>query len=82
MAKFQAKPIIIEAVQWNGENSNEVYEFMNEQPYGDFVYEILVFTPEGAASAFLNDWIVKGIDNQFYTCKPDIFEKTYEKVGD
>ncbi|MFZ7282505.1 hypothetical protein ACLSZW_02290 [Avibacterium avium] len=39
-------------------------------------------TLEGIMIASDGDWIIKGIRGEFYPCKPDIFEQTYEKVGD
>lgn len=40
----------------------------------------LIETLEGRMKCSLNDWIIKGVNGEFYPCKPDIFEKTYEKV--
>lgn len=41
-----------------------------------------IHTLEGTMIASDGDWIIKGIQGEFYPCKPDIFEQTYEKVGD
>ena len=35
-------------------------------------------TLEGIMTANVNDWIIKGVAGEFYPCKPDIFEQTYE----
>ena len=40
----------------------------------------MIDTLEGRMKANLFDWIIKGVNGEFYPCKPDIFEKTYEKV--
>lgn len=80
MAKFRKKPVVIEAVQWNGTNSVEVARFMGESLYGEWVNEISIRTLEGVMTASLGDWIIKGVNNEFYPCKPDIFEKTYESI--
>ncbi len=37
-------------------------------------------TLEGQMKANFDDWIIKGVNGEFYPCKPDIFEKTYELV--
>ena len=42
--------------------------------------EIIIETLEGNHIAKVNDFIIKGVHNEFYPCKPDIFEKTYELV--
>ena len=39
-----------------------------------------IFTLEGTMNANIGDWIIKGVKGEFYPCKPDIFEETYEKV--
>lgn len=44
--------------------------------------EIIINTLEGDHLAKIGDWIIEGINGEFYPCKPDIFEKTYEEVGD
>lgn len=41
-----------------------------------------VKTLEGMVTAIPNDWIIKGIKGEFYPCKPDIFEATYEPVAE
>ena len=43
---------------------------------------ITIETLEGRMRCNLNDWVIKGINGEFYPCKPDIFEKTYELVED
>ena len=42
--------------------------------------EALIKTLEGNMKANVGDWIIKGINDELYPCKPDIFNKTYEKV--
>jgi hypothetical protein len=42
---------------------------------------INVPTLEGTIQAALDDWIIKGVNGEFYPCKPDIFEKTYERAA-
>lgn len=46
----------------------------------NFRNELLIQTPEGEHRARVGDWIIKGIKGEFYPCKPDIFESTYEEV--
>ena len=88
MKKYRKKPVIVDAIQWTGSNKNEVYKW--EKSCGGeamlvvredmgFVY---VHTLEGSMKANKNDWIIKGVKGEFYPCKPDIFEQTYEVVKD
>ena len=85
--KYVKKPVIIEAVQWNGDNFLELDKFMKHgrdfkvipsKPY-DNVY---IFTLEGTHQASVGDFIIKGIKGEFYPCKPDIFELTYNKMDE
>jgi len=78
MAKYRKKPVVIEAVQFKG-NFAEIEEFVG----GDAEFRegiLFIATLEGPLKASPNDWIIKGVNGEFYPCKPDIFEKTYEAV--
>lgn len=76
---------MIEAVQWNGANHLICETFMKGSG-ASISYEryklgsIMIPTLEGTMEAIPGDWIIKGVNGEFYPCKPDIFEKTYEKV--
>ena len=81
MAKYRKKPVVIEAIQFNGRNSADIHEFCGDkvrEPVGKDYLEIE--TLEGVHIASPGDYIIKGIKGEFYPCKPDIFEMTYEKV--
>lgn len=79
--KYRKKPVVVEAVQYNGKNKVEIQLFMNM--YLDEVYKGLrIPTYEGYVFASVGDYIIKGVEGEFYPCKPDIFEKTYEMVGE
>ena len=77
--KFRKKPVIIEAIQWNGENLSEINEFTkNEVENHESV--LIIPTLEGDMYASLNDYIIKGVNGEFYPCKPDIFDMSYVEV--
>lgn len=98
--KFRKKPVVVEAVQWNGTNVVEVYNFLEnknvETQYGvktdgkNFYIKfengscqlgtLMIKTLEGEHKASVGDYIIKGVNGEFYPCKPDIFEKTYYPV--
>jgi hypothetical protein len=89
--KFRKKPVVIEAIQWTGNNLREIIEFtgLHEsarkwtwEEYENVVAEkgLKIFSLEGPHLAAVDDFIIKGIKGEFYACKPDIFEATYEKV--
>ena len=80
MKQYRKKPVVIEAVQFTGtkENFAEILAFC---PLTGILPENLIIkTLEGNHTANIGDWIIKGIRGEFYPCKPDIFELTYEVV--
>ena len=60
-----------------GRNSNDYSDTCGEQPP---YIELTIPTLEGNHAAKHGDWIIKGVKGEFYPCKPDIFEQTYEKA--
>ena len=82
--KYVKKPIIIEAVQWTGTNRKEIFDFCitcyfnTDFETGDL--KLHIQTLEGNMEASVGDYIIKGIKGEFYPCKPDIFELTYDIV--
>jgi hypothetical protein len=81
--KFRKKPVVIEAVQWTGENASEIAHFITARRdfcLADYGATVVISTLEGEMSATPGDWIIKGVKGEFYPCKPDIFEATYEPV--
>lgn len=79
--KYRKKPVEVEAIQYTGENLPEIINFVgrNLRVRGNLV---VIFTLEGEMIVSELDYIIKGVNGEFYPCKPDIFEKTYEKVID
>jgi hypothetical protein len=80
MPKYRKKPIVIEAVQWNGFNFDECAALGEGVfgPYGQEKAYLEIQTLEGRMRASQGDWIIKGVNGEVYPCKPDIFSKTYE----
>lgn len=77
------KPVVIECMKWTGENSVAVKDFCGDKVkfFPDVVLGCSVAaitTLEGTMTATPGDIIIKGVNGEFYPCKPDIFEKTYE----
>ena len=77
--KYRKKPVVIEAIQWNGNNGEEIVNFVGLVGYTNGE-NIIIPTLEGDMLASKGDYIIKGIKGEFYPCKPDIFEATYEEV--
>ena len=99
MAMYRKKPVVINAVEWNGKNQREIFDFLTngtkencaltleEDTFridlvngGCQTGDLIIKTLEGELKASVGDFIIKGISGEFYPCKPDIFEKTYEQV--
>ena len=79
--KYRKKPVVIDAIQWNGVNKVEIQQFMNQYLDANTIENTLIIpTLEGNHIASAGDYIIKGVNGEFYPCKPDIFEKTYEEV--
>ena len=90
--RYRKKPVIIDAIQWTGGNMVEIADFakgfakFDEIRQGDAEnkipaqYDLSIQTLEGTMQASRGDYIIKGVNGEFYPCKPDIFEKTYEKA--
>jgi hypothetical protein len=87
MPKFSKKPVVIEAFQWEGDNWQEVYDWIMswdlQDPGVSCLYEkVTIQTLEGEMTASIGDFIIRGVQGEFYPCKPDIFDLTYEPVND
>lgn len=78
--KYRKKPVVVEAVQWNGNNHKEVIDFAENKIWFDALGNIWIATLEGDMVAKKGDYIIKGVQGEFYPCKPDIFAQTYEKT--
>lgn len=80
--KYRKKPVVIDAIQWTGDNIDEIAAFMHPQkPIKKADQTIGIETLEGIMVASINDYIIKGIKDELYPCKPEIFKETYEKVN-
>jgi len=78
--KFRKKPVIIEAklLEFRTDIQEEICKWCNGVKASDG--GIIIKTLEGNMRANSGDWIIKGVNGEFYPCKQDIFEKTYEQV--
>jgi len=84
--KFRKKPVVIEAVRWDGNLTTIAPLFAKsgqDEIRQDFLSTDLVIpTLEGEMHAALGDWIICDMKGELYPCKPDIFEATYEPVAE
>jgi len=90
MNQYRKKPVVIEAVRWLPDGPvavGEITAWLSDcqvafvvrlDDDGDMVLDLP--TLEGTMTALPGDWIVRGVAGEFYPCKPDIFDATYEEV--
>jgi hypothetical protein len=86
MAFYKKKPVVIEAVQLKDLEIPNLMEIQQFVGLGKDIFKVekdglIINTLEGDMKASVGDFIIKGVNGEFYPCKPDIFEKTYELVG-
>ena len=80
--KYRKKPVVIEAIQYRyAENSEECEKFCPSIKYTE-TGGMLIPTLEGDHLCRPDDYIIKGVQGEFYPCKPDIFAETYEPVNE
>lgn len=80
--KFKKKPVVIEAIQFDGsaESARMITMWSGQVCVGSPGGALTIKTLEGEMKANPGDWIIKGVKDEFYPCKPDVFEQTYEPI--
>jgi len=79
--KFRKKPVVVEAIQYIGHNDAEIFAFFhNAFTRGEVLQTIFIPTSSGVHKIVPGDWVIRGVNGEFYPCKSDIFEMTYERV--
>lgn len=86
MPRFRKKPVVIEAMQYPGvrelKDAEKVFQWLDSfgVKHRHTNDGVLLPTLEGDMTASPGDWIIRGVQGEFYPCKPDIFEESYEPV--
>lgn len=93
MIKYRKKPVVVEAVRWTGSNLEEIRNFVGSDLIEDYMelfsmngtlkkmlVGIAIDTLEGTMIVDYGDYIIKDVNNELYSCEPDIFLATYEEV--
>lgn len=82
MTKYKKKPIIVDAIQWDGTNNKDIYDFGEDRVaiYGNTI-AITDETKNYVMTAKIGDWIIKGLDGEIYPCENARFNEIYERVG-
>lgn len=80
---YVKKPIKVRAVQWTGDNTSEIIAFAGNKYIireSKIVKELMLIGIVKSANADVGDYIIEGVDGDYYTCKPDVFEKIHEEI--
>lgn len=83
--KYRKKPVVVEVILWDGGNKEQVEKFVGKalnHAYATTNDVLAIETLEGTMFANKGDLIIRGVKGEYYPCKPDIFNETYEKVED
>ena len=83
MAKYRKKPVVVDAIQHHpgyGSSARLVDFIGKENVVFDDLGDAFIKTLEGDMRISLGDYVIKGVQGEFYPCKPDIFKATYEIV--
>lgn len=88
--RYQKRPVVIETLQWTGENLPDVLAWCHAgmPPDANAIVclgdrdTLTIRTLEGVMTASKSDYIIRGVRGEFYPCKPDIFEATYVLAED
>lgn len=79
---YETRPCMIQALKYNGHNCVQVITWMHGEcpPDVHTTDRPVINTLEGDLTASVNDYIIKGLNGEFYPCKPDVFHKKYREV--
>jgi hypothetical protein len=79
-SRWRKKPVVIEAFRYDGTALCRELLYSWSRGLVDFDGDVFVHTLEGRMVASRGDWVIRGVHGEFYPCKPEIFEATYEPV--
>lgn len=77
--QYQKKPVTVSALKWDGTNLQEILSFTNNKAMMKN-NTLIIPTLEGIMAAEVGSYIIKGVKGEYYPCRGDIFEDTYEEV--
>lgn len=80
--KYRKKPVEIDAMTFTGEMDDDIELWLGSS-FNSWLpsqQKLEIITLEGIITASAGDYVIRGVQGEFYPCKPDIFEQTYERV--
>lgn len=79
--RYKTKSVEIEAIQYTGDNSQEIIKFTKNTAQKTMGDSLIIPTLEGDHEAKVGDFIIRGLKGEFYPCKPDIFIMKYYEIS-
>lgn len=83
MTKYRKKPVVVEVMRFTDTTKDRVFHWITCNKSAEFINgkpALKIQTLEGIMTVSVGDYVIKGVQGEFYPCKPDIFEQTYEKM--
>lgn len=82
--KFRKRPVVIEAMHWDGLRitAEHIIDWIYQNG-GTMLFDgthLHIATLEGLMDVSPGDWVIRGVKGEYYSCKPDIFTATYDRV--
>jgi hypothetical protein len=91
MTRYRKKPVIVDAVQWTGDNAAELatfagkyFDVVDVQDRGDDpdkTAQVFDYLHSMWITMYNDQWVIRGVHGEFYPCDPAVFEQTYEAAG-
>lgn len=80
--RYRSRVVVKEAIKWTGDNFDAVAKFMRPEAVATdalLASRLHIMTLEGPMAGSRGDYLIKGLKGEFYFCKPDVFEASYEE---
>jgi hypothetical protein len=75
------RPVMVMAYRYTGDNAAAIVEWAKPHAYVTLRGELIISTLEGEHRAEPGDWVMRGVEGEYYPCKPSIFAATYDELG-
>lgn len=80
MSMYRKKPVVVEARLFTGDLIHDIANWCGGDLFPNFSMGMDIPTLEGVMHVSYGDYVIKGVQGEFYPCKPDIFLETYSEV--
>lgn len=82
---YRKRPVEVTALRWTGANLHDMESFIADPRKASIIFDSLIpklyiYTKENVMYASIGDFIIRGVQGEYYPCKPDIFAETYEFI--